>query len=259
MLFNPAFVVSHPQMVLGALAVVLIVKPLAALALIVVLGGNPRTALTVAVGLAQIGEFSFILAVLGQSLGVLPAEGMDILVAAALASIAVNPLLFRLLDRLERWLAARGRAGPRPAGSPEAPQAVAPPVVVTGMEEAGRRVARRLAEDGVRVCAVSSGLQGLEALQAQGIATVFGDAGRAEVLRSAGAAGARIIVVTNAALPEKIRICIAARSVNPRIAVVAIAGSDAERAWLEEFGASVVLDALDEMTDALVRSVRSAL
>ena len=260
MLFNPEYVASHPGMVLGALGIVLLVKPLAALLIIVILGGTPRTGLTVAVGLAQIGEFSFILAALAQSLGVLPAEGMDILVATALVSIALNPLLFRLLDRLEHWLAVRGRAGPRPVGTEGLPaHAAAVPVVITGLGEPGRRLVRRCAESGVRVCVIDGGLEALETLRTPDIATVFGDAARREVLRSAGVGTARILVVTNTALAEKMRICISAREVNPRIAIVAIAGSEPERVWLEEFGASIVFDPLDEITDTLLRSIRGVL
>jgi CPA2 family monovalent cation:H+ antiporter-2 len=101
MLFNPGFVVGHPAMVLAALAIVLVVKPLVALAIVTLMRGERGAAATVAVGLAQIGEFSFILAVLGQSLAILPPEGLDALVVAAIASIAINPLLFRALRRYE--------------------------------------------------------------------------------------------------------------------------------------------------------------
>ena len=102
MLFNPGFVLAHPLMVIAALAIVLIVKPLVALAIVVLIRDARGTAATVAVGLAQIGEFSFILATLGKSLGILPAEGLDALVVAAIVSIAVNPLLFRALPAVEK-------------------------------------------------------------------------------------------------------------------------------------------------------------
>ena len=105
MLFDPAIVMTHPVMLALALAIVLVLKPLAALAIVLVLRDTPRTALTVAVGLAQIGEFSFILAALGVLLGTLPSEGANVIVAVALVSIAVNPLLFRALPALESRLA----------------------------------------------------------------------------------------------------------------------------------------------------------
>ena len=97
MLFNPSFVLTHPLMVLAALGVVLVVKPLIAVAIVMLLRETRRTAATVGVGLAQIGEFSFILGALGLQHGLLPAEALDALIAAALASIAINPLLFRAL------------------------------------------------------------------------------------------------------------------------------------------------------------------
>ncbi|MGH8618613.1 MAG: cation:proton antiporter [Burkholderiales bacterium] len=260
MLFNPGFVLAEPLMVLAALAIVLLAKPLIALAIVLIMRDTPRTALTVAVGLAQIGEFSFILAAQGQYLGILPKEAMDALVVAAIVSIAVNPLLFRLINRYEARFSTPPGERSVPAAAAEAPAAPhSVPVVITGLGELARRVARRCADGGVPVCVIDSAPEVLEALRAQGIATVFGDPGRQEVLRAAGLAQARMIVVTTVSLPEKMRICIAAREVNPRIAIVATAGSAGERVWLEEFGAAFVCDALDEMADAMFRSIRSGL
>jgi monovalent cation:H+ antiporter-2, CPA2 family len=106
---------------------------------------------------------------------------------------------------------------------------------------------------------IGDDLDALEDLRKRGIPTVFGDAGRQEVLKAAGVGAARIIVVTNPSLSEKIAVCIAARALNSRIVIVATASSAAERAWLEEFGAAFVVDALDEMGDALLRVIRSSL
>ena len=102
MLFDPAFVLAEPIKVLAALGIVLLVKPLVALAIVRLLRDTRKTAATVAVGLAQIGEFSFILGALGTQLGVLPSDALDALIAAALVSIAVNPLLFKALEWRER-------------------------------------------------------------------------------------------------------------------------------------------------------------
>ena len=93
----------------AALAIVLVGKPLAALAVVAALGYSSRTALTVALGLAQIGEFSFILAELGRQHELLPADGSNVVVACALVSITLNPLLFRRLDRIDDWLRGRPR------------------------------------------------------------------------------------------------------------------------------------------------------
>jgi CPA2 family monovalent cation:H+ antiporter-2 len=265
MLFNPLFVSSEPLLVLMALGIVLVVKPLAALAIVVLLRDTFRTGLTVAVGLAQIGEFSFILGTLGTSLKILPQEGMDALVAAAIISIAINPLLFRAAEALERRFASdtdSRREAESPGEAPVPPvgaQERAVPVVLTGLEALGRTLVRRCAEVGVPVRVIDNDGGALERVRGQGVSVLRGDPGAADVLRQSGVADARIIVVTNATLAEKMRICIAARAVNAHIAIVATAASKAERAWLDEFGAAFVCDALDQMSDALLRAVRTGL
>jgi CPA2 family monovalent cation:H+ antiporter-2 len=257
MLFNPGVVTSQPLLLAGALAIVLVVKPAVALAIVKLLRDTPRTARTVAVGLAQIGEFSFILGVLGQSLGILPAAGMDILVAAAIVSIAVNPLLFRAIAARE----ARDEDEAAPAGGRDAALAAsaAPAVALTGLGELGRRVVQRCGDAGLPVAVIDPDPDALAELRGRGLAVVRGDPTQHDVLRAAGIAEAKMIVVTNPGLAEKMQICIAARQVNPRIAIVATSGSGAERAWLHEFGAAFVCDAIDEMTESLVRTVRGGL
>lgn len=107
MLFEPAFLAREPLLTLACLAIVLIGKPLAALVIVSLLGRPARTGLTVAVGLAQIGEFSFIVSQLGRSHGLLDADGHNVLVACAILSITLNPLLFRHVGRMESWLRTR--------------------------------------------------------------------------------------------------------------------------------------------------------
>jgi CPA2 family monovalent cation:H+ antiporter-2 len=109
MLFEPAFLIREPLLLVAALAVVLIGKPLAALAVVAILGYSTRTGLVVAVGLAQIGEFSFILGELARHHGLLSETAYSLLVACALVSISLNPLLFRCLDPIEKGC-ARGRS-----------------------------------------------------------------------------------------------------------------------------------------------------
>jgi CPA2 family monovalent cation:H+ antiporter-2 len=259
MLFNPAVVTSQPLVLAGA--IVLVVKPAVALAIVKLLRDTERTALTVGVGLAQIGEFSFILGVLGLGLGLLPPEGMDILVATAIVSIAVNPLLFRAVAAREARLAAAADEAPAAAVAPAAETAPAtvPAVMLTGLGEIGRRVIQRCADAGVPLAVVDPDPETLAGLRGRGLAVVCGDPADPEVLRAAGMADARMIVVTNPTLAEKMQICVAARQANPRIAIVATSASGAERAWLHEFGAAFVCDAIDEMTESLVRTVRGGL
>jgi CPA2 family monovalent cation:H+ antiporter-2 len=250
MLFNPGFVLEQPLLFAGTLGIVLLAKPVVALGIVLLLRDPPRTALTVAVGLAQIGEFSFILAALGMALGVLPQAGLDALVAAALVSIALNPLLFRAQRAWEKRLA------PAPAALDAA---AGPVLVVTGEGALGRRVIERCTAQGMPLGAVTQDLEALEALRAASVHAVYGDPGRAAVLRAAGAAGAKLLVVTGPALMEKIRVCAAARELNPRIAIIATATGDAERAWLQEVGVGFVCDPLDEAGEALLRAIHAGL
>jgi CPA2 family monovalent cation:H+ antiporter-2 len=134
-----------------------------------------------------------------------------------------------------------------------------PAVALTGLGELGRRVVRRCGDAGVPISVIDADPDALAGLRGPGLAVVRGDPAEPEVLRAAGIADAKMIVVTNPGLAEKMRICIAARQVNPRIAIVATSGSGAERAWLHEFGAAFVCDAIDEMTESLVRTVRGGL
>jgi monovalent cation:H+ antiporter-2, CPA2 family len=261
MLFNPALVTLRPLLVLTVLAIVLLLKPLTALAIVTVMRDTRRTALTVAVGLAQIGEFSFILGALGVALGVLPQEAMEALVAVAIVSIALNPLLFRAVAVTESRATEDVTAELKPVESGEGATGREPAfsVVTAGTGELAQRLVRRCADHGIPVCVVDNDPAGLEALSSYGVATLHGDPGSEDVLRTAGVGEARLIVVTDASLAGKMQTCIAARKINPRIAIIATSGSDAERAWLKEFGAAYVCDALDEMTEALFRSIRSGL
>ena len=256
MLFNPLFVLEQPLLFIGALGIVLVVKPLVAVAIVLALRDPPRTALTVAVGLAQIGEFSFILAALGTQRGLLPQAGFDALVAAAIASIALNPLLFRAQGAWEKR--RRQQVLDVTAAGPATPVDGAP-VVFSGVTAVARRLIERCAKEGLPLSVVTSDLEALQELRERGVGAVYGDPTQAEVLRAAGLADAKMIVVTNPSLMEKMRICGAARAINPRIAIVATAAGEAERAWLQEFGAAFTCDPLDEASDALLRAIHAGL
>ena len=264
MLFNPAVLTAQPLLLAFAVAIVLVLKPFAALVIVLLLRDTMRTALTVAIGLAQIGEFSFILAALGVSLKVLPQQGADLLVAAAIVSISLNPLLFRALPWIEKKLVRSKPRGDDEGGAEVARQSkeehvVATPVVVSGMGELGRRLVNRATAAGIPVCVVDHQLDRLEPFRERAIPAVYGDAGRDEVLTAARADAARVFIVTNPTLAEKIRICSAVRRLNPRAVLMAVAESEAERAWLNEFGVAYVADVYDDMSDALVRAVRRVL
>ena len=265
MLFQPSFLLQQPGLVLLALAIVLLLKPAAAWLIVRLMRDTRRTGATVSVGLAQIGEFSFILASLAVSMKILPPEAMDALVAAAIVSIGLNPVLFRLV---------RERGAPRPAAAesmltaaPAATPAAAAParsapggVILVGYRSLGRRLARRCADKGVALRVLDeSPLDERDSPEGADIEHRVGAPTDTQALREAGIRDARILLVADLPLTEKMQVCRAARALNPRLALIAGAANDAEHAWLKEFGARFVSSALDEQTEQLARAVRASL
>ncbi|WP_028310384.1 cation:proton antiporter [Derxia gummosa] len=282
MLFNPRVIIEAPVLAIAALVVVLVVKPLVALGIVHMLKGSARTGRLVAVGLAQIGEFSFILAALGRQEGMLPDQGFDVLVLAAIVSIGINPLLFRweagwearrsrAVDTTEdddAPGAARDDAGvaapssallPAGASAPHPATIEGDAVLLVGLGALGRRVAQRCADLGVPLGVVGEDSDALEPLRRRGLRAVLGDPLHAGVLDAAGIAKARLFVVADGTLDAKMALCLHARRLNPRLAIVVAAHSDAERAWLAEFGGTHVCDAIDELGEAMLRTMRAAL
>lgn len=254
MLFDPSFVLENPLMILAALGIVLIAKPATALLIVWLLRHPPQTALTVAVGLAQIGEFSFILAALGKSLELLPQSGFDVLVAAALLSIAINPLLFKLLPRLERIAAdLLGKpAAPVPAAAGSGTDRVQ--AIVVGYGEIGQRLVGLLADAACPLAVIEQDMAVFEATPRDGVKPVYGDAGNREILLAAGLAGASRLFLTTATLELKLRVCSTARQINPDIAIYVYVKSPAERAWMEEFGVTAVVDEPLHVAAALLQA-----
>jgi CPA2 family monovalent cation:H+ antiporter-2 len=258
MLFDPLFPVREPGLVALALAIVVVAKPLAAWILVRALRDTPRTAATVAVGLSQIGEFSFLLGALGVSLGVLPQAGLDTLVAAAIVSIALNPLLFRWLARRES-----GRQRPAIATAARAADPVAGEleghVVLCGDGPLHRAVAARLRATEAAVTVIDDDLDFVSAQAAAGHPAVYGQASRQEVLRAAGVERAGVLVIAATSVAVQMAICVAARAVRPDIRIVATASDPGGQAWLVEFGASGVVDVTSPAVEAIARAVRQTL
>ncbi|MBI5334350.1 MAG: cation:proton antiporter [Burkholderiales bacterium] len=268
MLFNPVFVLEQPLLVLAAVAVVLLLKPAAAWLIVRLLRDTRRTGATVSVGLAQIGEFSFILASLGVSMQVLPPAAMDALVAAAIVSIGLNPVLFKLVrdrwagaDAAAREAAAAAESAKSAEAAAGAPAPAAPGgVILVGYRSLGRRLARRCADKGVALRVLDdTPLDEREPIDGGQVEHRIGKPTDAQALRHAGIDGARILLVADLSLPEKMQVCRTARELNPRLAIIAGAANDAEQAWLREFGVRFISSALDEQTEQLARAVRANL
>ncbi|MFN8557093.1 MAG: cation:proton antiporter [Dehalococcoidia bacterium] len=183
MLFDPRVLLSAPLQVVALLLIVLVGKGLTAFLIVAVLRYPPRAAVTVAVALAQIGEFSFILAGLGRALGLLPEEGTNLILAVALLSITANPLLFGLVDPLEARLRGRWPAGrPRGAGSTHATDdgtedgPLRGHVIVCGYGRVGAMIAGALARRGFTYVVVEQDRRRAEALRREGVTVIWGDA-----------------------------------------------------------------------------------
>jgi CPA2 family monovalent cation:H+ antiporter-2 len=247
MLFDPSVLWNEPALFLSVLGVILLVKPLAAMAAVFVLKYSLRTALIVAVGLAQIGEFSFILAELGRSLQLLPESGYSVLVACSIFSIAINPILFRGAVRLEKAVQGssrfkgselmRGQADPQPEGDASEEKITA---IVVGYGPVGRTVNRLLQSFAVHTIIVELNVDTVKLLHSQGQAAIFGDASNRHILLQANVQQARYVIVTLPDAGVSAAVVTNARNLNPDARILVRARYLGERKVLERAGATDV-------------------
>ncbi|WP_348707591.1 NAD-binding protein, partial [Acidovorax soli] len=264
MLFEPRVLVEQPLPVLGVVAIIMVGKSLAALALVLSFRYPLNTALTVAASLAQIGEFSFILAGLGVALGLLPAVGMSLVLAGALISIALNPLLFAAIAPLQAWLLKRSKLA-RELERRDDPFAELPmsterkylegQVVLVGYGQVGRGIAKALAAASIPCIVAEQNRELVESLRHAGIAAVSGNAAEPEVLIQAHIANAAILVI---AIPDTLHVrqmVEIARALNPHIEIVVRSHSEEESALLraDQVGTVVVRD--EALTQAMTRHI----
>jgi CPA2 family monovalent cation:H+ antiporter-2 len=248
MLFDPAALVRQPFAILATLAIILVGKSIAAYAIVRAFGHPHQTALTIAASLAQIGEFSFILATLGTSLKLLPEGGEDLILGGAIVSIVANPFLFRLIDRFQ----------------PEAPEvaaAAAPPlpqttlaghIVLVGFGRVGRQVGEALRAGSVPFLVIEVEAERLAALKSAGIEVIVGNAVRPEVLAAANLASASRLVV---AIPdgfEAANVVEEARRANPTMPIIARAHSEIDVERLTGLGATTVVLGEEEIARAMI-------
>jgi monovalent cation:H+ antiporter-2, CPA2 family len=247
MLFDPTAVLPNLWLILATLAVILLAKPLAALAVVLLLRGPPQMAVTVALALAQIGEFSFILASLGRELELLPGPATQALVVAGIVSITLNPLAFRLVDPLSRLLTARAAKG----AAPDLPFASdGQTTIVVGYGPVGRTLAELLKEHDLEPTVIELNHDTVNQLRESGIRALYGDAAQSEILEQAGIrkAGALIFAASGSA-DAVIR---AARDLNPDLLVVARSNYLREISGLREAGANAVVAAEAEVAFGMV-------
>jgi CPA2 family monovalent cation:H+ antiporter-2 len=261
MLFDPSGIPEGWPLMLATLGIVIIGKPLAAFAVVLAFKRPIRDALSISVALAQIGEFSFILAALGTSLKVLPTEATNALVVASVASITLNPLIYKAVNPLCRWMEAKGfsrRKPDVPAGEIPGLDDSVHRVVVVGYGPVGRTLSQILRANGIEAVVVDSNLTTVQKLIEQKRPAIYGDASDRAILHHAGIEKAEGLLITASGVPAE-AIVKAARELNPKIRIVTRATYLRESDALEQAGANAVFSSEGEialsMTEYLMRQL----
>lgn len=265
MLFSPADLLASPGLALMTLAIVLVAKPVAALAIVLVLRRPLHTGLAVAVALAQIGEFSFMLMALGREHGVIGDAAANAIIAAAIISIALNPLLYRLIGPTERliggqprlaaWIDRRSRPSdpgrqPAPAADPSGPVAV-----VVGAGPAGRTLVPMLRANGITPVVIEMNLETVRQLRRDGIQALYGDAVHPGTLDEAGIARAIALFLTSAGMDDAPLLVRRARVANPALHIMVRTAYLREAAGLRAAGADHVITGEGEIAWAMAEAL----
>jgi K+:H+ antiporter len=266
MLLDPKFLLTSPGLIAATLAVVLIGKPVVALLIVRLLKYPFRVALSVAIALAQIGEFSFILGNLGRDFGILSSNAANTLVAVSIISILLNPLLYRLVAPADGWVAARPALSKllNPA-APASEKALWPAsdsradqpnrAVVVGFGPTGRTVTRLLRENGITPTVVELNPDTVRDLRQQDVSAVYGDATQRETLEGAGVSSADSLILTSAGMERSADVIRLAREINPAIRVLARASYLRDLPRLRGVGADTVSAAEGEVALAFAEAI----
>ncbi len=266
MLLDPGALVASPGLVAGALAIVLLGKPVVALLFVWAMKYPFRAALTVAIALAQIGEFSFILAAIGRELGVLTTTATNALVATSIASIVLNPIAYRTIEPFERWLRAKPRLWallnressiPSDLRTPRLRREVDPAhrAVVIGFGPTGRTVVRLLRDNGIEPTVIELNMDAVRALREDGVDAIYGDATRPETLEASGVARAASLILGSAGMANSAEVIRAARGLNPHVRVLARAPYLRDVPALKEAGANSVYSGEAEVALAFIEDI----
>jgi CPA2 family monovalent cation:H+ antiporter-2 len=267
MLFDPNIVLSAPLALLATVLIILAGKSVAAYAVVRLFRHSRSAALMVAASLAQIGEFSFILAGRSLQLGLLPEEGRDLILAGAIVTILVNPLLFAALDlyaaRRERAAAEAAAAEPQEEEEalmrePIRPTSLKDHVVLIGHGRVGSFISTDLNQRQVPLFVIEDDEDGVNALKAMGIEALEGNAADPAVLQSANLSEARCLLVAIPDAFEGGQVVQQARAINPKLPIIARAHSEEEIAYLKRHGANLVVMGEHEIAKAMLDNVAKA-
>jgi CPA2 family monovalent cation:H+ antiporter-2 len=259
MLFDPMILLRDPGPVIATVLVIVVGKSVAALLIVLAFRHPLILAVTISASLAQIGEFSFILAGLGVALDLLPKQGRDLILAGAILSILLNPLFFAARDRLGPWLERRA---PRASASPE-PLVVLPVsglaghAVLVGFGRVGSHVGAALREAGVPFLAIEGRDDLVQRIRADGIEVIEGNAADPAVLRAANLAAAQWLIVAIPNAFEAGQVVEQGRAANPALEIIARAHYDAEIEYLERLGANFIIMGEREIARGMIEHMMS--
>lgn len=249
MLFDPNILLQEPLQVLTVVLIIIFGKSLAAFLLVLAFRYPLNTAITVSASLAQIGEFSFILAGLGVALGLLPIEGQSLILAGAIISIALNPLLFHIIEPAQAWIRSRSTIA-RLLERSDDPLAELPMsvdqaqltghVVLVGYGRVGRRIGEALTKRGVPFVVAEQNRELVEELRKRGMLAVSGNSSDPAVLIQAHIARAHILVIATPDSFHVRRIIEIARMLNPNIETIVRTHSDEDAALLKKENAGKI-------------------
>ena len=256
MLFDPRILIEEPLHVLAVVGIIMVGKTLAAMALVLFFRYPLNTALTVGASLAQIGEFSFILATLGVSLQLLSLDGQNLILAGALISITLNSFVFSAIEPVQNWIRERSYLARLLERSSD-PLAMLPDevsqdylqdqVVIVGHGEVGRRITQNLMAENIKVVIAEENREIVEDLREKGIAAVSGIATEAGVLIQAHIQHARLLVLSPMDILDIHKIVDIAKTLNPEIQVLVCAESKAEAEAIRKDNIGEVYFAKEEM------------
>ncbi|MDW6025734.1 YbaL family putative K(+) efflux transporter [Mesorhizobium sp. BAC0120] len=276
MLFDPTSIAGNAWPILATLAIIVFGKSIAAFLIVTAFRHPVGTALVISASLAQIGEFSFILAEIGVGLGLLPEEGRDLILAGAILSILLNPLVFAAVERAKPFIEKRKQKEAQSVAEPaKRPAAAAPEeamatdgppprtalsehTIMIGYGRVGSLVGQLLKQAGLPIVVVEDGDKALARLRNDGIEAVVGNAARAEVFAAANPEGAKRLILAIPNAFEAGQIILRAKSANPEIMVIARAHSDAEVEHLDGLGADSVIMGEREIALAIVSNVTAS-
>lgn len=264
MLFEPRILLEEPLRLLAVVAIIIIGKSIAAMVLVLAFRYPLNTALTIAASLAQIGEFSFILAGLGMALGVLPAEGMSLILAGAFISIALNPLLFSTINPIRKW-ALNFSEFARHLEARTDPYAELPmsterkylegQIVLVGYGRVGRRIAAALTEQSIPFVVAEQNRELVESLRKSGIPAVSGNAAEPSVLIQAHITNASMLVIASPDPVDVRKMVEIATTLQPSIEIVVRTHSEQESKLLQSEGIGTVFFGEEELAKGMTKHV----